>query len=349
MTAQAVTGLRSVAEWEKLFLGTWESSHTSDFLPRSKSLDSWEFYNLGYGIDANTAMYRATGKTQYLDRALLYVNNMVANARPSSTLGSNFKDSYLGWKSARPEVVNQEVPLYESYCWRYVTQLLRVIRETPELYSNSTYRTQYDRLLAFTEKNIFEKWYQRGANAFVYRARTHMAAHWAYIAMNLSLMTTDPARKATYTAVVNNINRDLPNSTSSLRQQMKPNPANSAAYFWSDVWGSTALPGQDSSHGNGVLAYIVEAHDAGIEWTDDDMRKFSATLNNVLWPAAGKYAAYVDGSGAGGGWWNDGLMKLGRYDANIQRRLETHTVGRNVQFYGNGALNMKLLSSAAAQ
>jgi hypothetical protein len=346
-TASAsVTGLRTVAGWETLFLKRWNSDHTGDFLPRSTSNDSWQFYNLGYGIDGNTAMYRATGKTQYLDRALLYVNNMVNSARASSTMKSNFRDSYLGWTSKRSATLNQEAALYESYCWRYVTGLLRIIRETPALYGNATYRAQYDKLLAFTEKNIFEKWYTRGANTHIYRVNTHMAAHWAKIALDLSRITTDATRKARYLTVLNNINRDLPNYTSSLRQQMKPSPVNSAAYFWSATWGSTSRPGQDVSHGNGVMAYIVEAHDAGVEWTDADMTAFVNTLNKVIWPTAGKYGNYVDGSGTGNGWFNDGLMKLGRYSPALQKRLETHSVGNNTQYYGNGALNVKLLPLA---
>lgn len=348
-SAQATAvALRSVADWEKLFLNIWNSTHTNDWLPRSLSLDSYQFYNLGYGIDGNTAMYRATGKTQYIDRALLYVNNMVKNAKVSSSLPtSRYKDSYLGWTSKESGTSGQEVPLWESYGWRYVTRMLRVIRETPALYNNPTYRSQYDRLLAFTERNIFEKWYKRGANSNIYRGRTHMAAHWAYIAMDLARMTTDPVKKATYTTVYTNINRRLPNYASSMRQQLKPNPKNPNAYFWSAVWGSSARPGQDSPHGNGVIAYIAEAHDAGIEFTATDMRKFVATLNTVVWPATGKYANYVDGSGPGGGWFSDGWMKLGRYDANLQRRLEAHNVGRTIQFYGNGALNARILSGAA--
>ncbi|WP_241759216.1 hypothetical protein [Pyxidicoccus parkwayensis] len=346
-TATATTPLRTVAAWEQLFLGRWNTEHTSDYLPRSNSLDSWQFYNLGYAIDGDTAMYRATGKTQYLDRALLYVNNMVNHAKVSSSLPkSQFKDAYLGWASARSDTLGQEVPLFESYCWRYVTRMLRVIRETPALYGNATYRAQYDKLLAFTEKNIFDKWYKRGANAYVYRNRTHMASHWAFIAMDLSRMTTDAARKATYLTVFNNINRDLPNSTSSLRQQLRAGFVATPAYFWSAEWGATARPGQDVAHGNNVIAFVVEAHDAGMEWTDDDMRKFIGTFNSAIWPSATKFANYVDGSGAGNGWFNDGLMKLGRYDANLQRRLEAHKVGNNSTYYANGALNAFLLAKA---
>jgi hypothetical protein len=241
------------------------------------------------------------------------------------------------------------VPLFESYCWRYVTRLLRVIRETPALYNNSNYRAQYTRLLAFTERNMFEKWLRRGANSHIYRVNTHMASHWAYMAMDLSRMTTDATRRNNYLTVFNNINRDLPNYNSSLRQQMRISSTNSSAYFWSDRWGSYSRPGQDVAHGNGLMAFIVEARDTGMEWTATDINRFITTLNSIIWPSAGRYANYVDGSGRGTGWFNDGLMKLGRYNAALQRRLETHSVGRNTRFYGNAALNVRLLSEAAAR
>ncbi|WAS82374.1 MULTISPECIES: hypothetical protein [unclassified Corallococcus] len=346
----APAGLRPVAAWEGMFVDAWGREHMQTFLPWSNSRDSWDFYNLAYGLDANTAMYRATGKRAYLDRALLYVNNLVASARVSSSLPySQFKDAYLGWSSALSSPAGQEVPLYESYCWRYVTRMLRVIRETPDLYNSTSYRRQYDRLLTFTERNIFDKWYQRGANDFVYRNRTHMAAHWAFIAMDLSRMTNDPARRARYLEVFDNINHGMPNFPSSLRDKLSPNPDQPAAWFWNDKWDTNDQPGQDVAHANNVLAFIVEAHDAGMEWTDADMRRFVATLNTVIWPAPKAYAEYVDGTGQGDGWFNDGLMKLGRYDVNLQRRLEQHRVGQNSQFFANGALNVRMLSEHAVQ
>ncbi|WP_239014127.1 hypothetical protein [Archangium violaceum] len=346
----APPGLQSVDEWERLFLAHWDLEHTMTFLPGSTSRDSWRLYELAYGIDGNTAMYRATGKVQYLDRALLYVNNVVSTARDSWSLeGGQFQDVYRGWASRHPDTLGQEVPLYESYCWRYVTRLLRVIRETPALYNNDKYRAQYHRLLEFSEMDIFEKWLQRGANIHIYRENTHMASHWAAIAMNLSLMTTDAARKARYLEVLNNINRSLPNHSSSLREQLVSSPINEAASFWNDAWGSHSRPGQDVSHGNAVVAFIIEAHEAGVEWTDDDVRALLVTLDSVIWPSDERYAQYVDGSGRGDGWFNDGFMKLGRYDPHLQRRLEKHSVGNNTQFYGNAALNVRLLSEKSAR
>ncbi|WNG36648.1 hypothetical protein F0U61_25450 [Archangium violaceum] len=346
----APPGLHSVDEWERRFLAHWELEHTTSFLPASTSRDSWQFYDLSYGIDGNTAMYRATGKVQYLDRALLYVNNVVNSARDSWSLsGGQFKDVYRGWASQHPETWGQEVPLYESYCWRYVTRLLRVIRETPALYNTPRYRAQYHRLLEFSEIDIFEKWLQRGASIHIYRENTHMASHWAAIAMNLSLLTTDATRKARYLEVLNNINRSLPNHSSSLREQLGASPVNEAAFFWNDSWGTHSRPGQDVSHGNAVVAFIIEAYEAGVEWTEDDVRALTVTLDSVIWPADEQYAQYVDGSGRGDGWFNDGFMKLGRYDTHLQRRLENHSVGNNTQFYGNAALNVRLLSEKSAR
>jgi hypothetical protein len=105
-----------------------------------------------------------------------------------------------------------------------------------------------------------------------------------------------------------------------------------------------SLPGQDVSHGNNVIAYLVEAHRLGVEWTATDMQKFVRTLKDHVWKSGGGYAAYVDGSGTGNGWINDGFVKLGRFNVTVQKRLEQYTVGRGMQLYGNGALNALLLN-----
>ncbi len=343
--------LRTIAQWESLFLGSWEGEHVNTYLPLSTSGNSWRYYNLAYGIDGLTAMFEATGNTKYLDRALLYVRNVIASAVLSSSLpNSQFKDGYQAWGAwdhpTDPSIAGGEYPLYESYCFRYVTKLLRAMRNNPAVYADPAYRKTFDDVLAFTKVNIFEKWSKRGSSN-LYRSRTHMAAHWAFIGADLWALTADTVERAKYRTVADNINLHLPNYPSSLRQQMKPASGDPAAYFWSDVWGSISPPGQDVSHGNNVIAYLVEAHALGIEWTATDMRALTQTLLKHVWIPTStgyRYAQYVDGSGTGNGWFNDGFLKLGRYDATIQKRLETHSVGRGMQLYGNGALNAKILN-----
>jgi hypothetical protein len=90
--------LRSVEEWERLGEERARDEHDREYLPRSRSVNRWQFYNLACGIDGNPAFFEATGKEEYLDRALTYAENCVASARPLRSLpASQFKDDYLGW------------------------------------------------------------------------------------------------------------------------------------------------------------------------------------------------------------------------------------------------------------
>ncbi len=335
----AATALKPVSHWAEVFLRGW-SYQAENSLPLTRSKDSWDHYEVSYSVDACVAMFRATGERRYLDRALEFVENVAGSAAVSSKLPrSSFKDNYLGWVSAQTD---DEVPLYESYFWRYGTGLLAAMRENPAVYGDTGYRGRYDRLLAFAEKNVFEKWHSRGPEDTVYRERTHMASHWALIALNLSRVTTDAGRRKRYQTVIADVDQHLPGHTGGLRQQMRRNPAEATAYFWSDVWGSAQRPGQDVSHGNGVMAYVVEARDHGTFWTKTDTAAFASLLTRVIWPGGTTYRGFVDGSGADNGWLSDGFVKLGRTDPAVQQRLESHQVV-NDQFAANMALNARIL------
>ncbi|GID27017.1 hypothetical protein [Paractinoplanes brasiliensis] len=325
-----VAGLKPVSYWAGVFLRSWDYQ-TRTALPMTRSADSWDHYNVSYTVDALVAMFRATGERRYLDRALQYTENVVAAARPR-------RGGYLGWVSARQD--GDEVPLYESYFWRYGTALLLALRENPSAYADRGYRARYDRLLSFAEKHVFEKWFSRGPGETIYRERTHMTAHWGLIALNLARCTADNGRRARYTTVIADVDQHVPGYSGGLKQQMRRNPAEPTAYFWSDVWGSAQRPGQDVSHGNGVMAYVVEARDRGATWTKADMAAFSRLLTRVVWPGSTTYRAFVDGTGADNGWFSDGFVKLGRHDAAVQQRLESHQVV-NDQFAANMALNAR--------
>ncbi len=331
--------LRPVAHWTGVYEQGWEYQHENS-LPMSRSADSWDHYELSYSVDANVAMFRATDDTRYLDRALAYVENVAAAAVPSAQLaGSGFRDRYRGWASQRADLdrPGDEIPLYESYFWRYGTALPAVLRQHPAVRADASYRDRLARLTRFAEVHVFEKWDTRGAADFLYRERTHMAAHWALIAVHLSVATDDPARRARYLEVAGTIDARL-------RGQLRRSPVEPTAYFWSDVWGSARRPGQDVSHANGVLAYVTEACDRGRSWSTVDMAGFSALLTRVVWPGGRTYRAHVDGTGADNGWFSDGFVKLGRYDPSVQRRLQDHEVV-NDQFAANMALNARILRS----
>ncbi|MGH3883139.1 MAG: hypothetical protein ACRDRC_07025 [Pseudonocardiaceae bacterium] len=97
-----------VEHWQERFDADADALYERS-LDESESADSWDYYQLAYGIDAYTAMYQATGETRYLDTALELITNMVSDARPSSSIEtSQYRDRYLGWTSEREDVrVNQ--------------------------------------------------------------------------------------------------------------------------------------------------------------------------------------------------------------------------------------------------
>lgn len=344
----AAPQLEPVDHWEREFAASPSRDH---YLQLAGTSEPQNYYQLAYGVDAYTMMFEATAKTAYLDTALQFAERMIGQARPSSSFPTSaYRDDYLAWISHKEtnmsaeasDVDGQEVPLYESYCWRYVFRTLRVMRDSSVL-GTAPWRGRYDAVLAFGERNIFDKWYTRGANDNIYRSRTHMASHWAFIATDLEVMTADPERAARCREIYQAIDRKLPNYPSSLRDQLHPAGRDAGAYDWSDVWGAR-VPSQDVSHGNNVVAYVVEAHDRGREWDVADVRRFTGTLG-VIWPTGQDgVAEFVDGTGTGDGWLSDGFVKLGRYDPLVQERLEGHRV-RDAQFVAALALNSRRLTA----
>jgi hypothetical protein len=325
--------IRTVNGWESLFLKNWDKEYAIA-RKQSKSNDSWQFYNLAYSLDANITMFQATGKTIYLDRAILYTNDMISSAVVSSKIdGSQYRDNYLGWANhSSPAQGNdcKEYPLFESFCWRYVSTLLYVMNE-PALLANKVYRKHFNRILYFTETNIYKKWTVRGMDN-IYRSNTHMSSHWARIAMDLYLITG----KVQYKKVVYDF-------VTKFQKQKRINPNKKNAVTWQSGWDSKYGSVQDVGHGNAVVSTIIEMYERRIAFSKKDINALLLSFDKVIWKSDYAFASHFDGSGKGTGWFTDGLIKLGRYDVDLQKRIEKHNKGRSTQFFGNGALNARIL------
>lgn len=345
-----------VQNWKAKFDTEFNNTKDAYWLGLSTSLNSNNYYYLGYGIDATTAMYKATGNVYYLDKALGYIQNVITRAKVSNATNfpdSDYKDGYKGWVClTQGSVLNEEVALYESMMWRYVTRLLFVIKNTSTLYNNPTYRSQFDTILAFTETHIWDKWYNRGSNQeWIYRSRTHMRSHWGFIALDLYKVSSNATRKAQYQTVYTNINN-------ALRSNMINVNVNS--YFWNQTWDSTGVAPiiQDTSHGNNVIAYIVESYERGNYWTREDMVKYINTLKTIIYNGVNHdFADFVNGTYGAfegkldtGRFQADGWVKLGKYHREIQDIYEyviinnptaVTSASQFAQLYANMALNEK--------
>jgi len=365
--SEVVSETRNISDWEKLYLKAWDRYKQKAF-DWSLQPYSAHYYHLAKYIDGLTAMYEATNNSNYLEQSIELITNVINQAKEVKKIGSDYSDNFFGWISNQDS--KTEIPLYESYFFRYVTKLLRIIRDKNII---NKYPKFYNNTINFVEKNIWEKWYTRGLEN-IYRSRTHMASHWAYIALDLYLITDDVNKLMEYYNVFNNINHKgfqygSMKTKSSLKNNLKNNTSN-YSWIYSD-WAHKII--QDVSHANSVVSYIIESHCQNIHWNRDDINGLIEMLDvnkRITWyrdEKDNKIKVYAHFNGATknteldmtnpnkfdvGRFQTDGWIKLGRFDKNIYNFYE-----ENIDYiinylsyfsfnaYAHMALNKKLLES----
>ena len=334
---------RPVSHWQELFDAAWAEGGTGageggDEACTERAASGGadqEHYYLGYCINGLMQMWRASGEDRYLDEALRLIDLTLEDA----TMGS---DGFRHWPN--------ETPLWESFYWRFVATLVRVMHQSPDLLDRG-YRAKYEELLEFTRVHIWDKWEAVGVGVF-YRSRSHMASHWARIAMELYVITGD----AKYLPVFENITHgEMPNRPSNMREQLQTNPDQPSAYVWASNW---ELPWpesvQDTSHAGAEIEFIANAYANDMYWNEADIRALTSTLMDVVWPASlgSEHNHDVDGTGGldRSGRLHEWLV-LGRYDLAVQRRIENDYMP-NFGYFGTHALgivalNAKILTDGA--
>lgn len=363
--------LLPASHWKKVFDSSSMDLNSGDgqrcFNKSQFPTTAENLYHFGVCTDGLTSMYLATKDPKYIDRAFLYLNNLISNAKTDSR-------GYKGWDTNSDS-------LDTSHGWRSTTRFLHVIKNTPELYNNTNFRSQYNSVLAFTEKHVFENYYNdslsresrdsSGAlkNSLIYRGRTHMASHWAYMAMYLRRLSQDNSAISRYNEVIKKYDRELsPYYQSSLRNQIIPNKNVPTAIFFSDRWERFDGIGSDMHHAQDTIGYIIEAYELGeSEWTELDIFKLRETLKKVIWKGTANgewqsFAGFMDGSNGTpetiidgkpvdtnilGRCQEDGFLKLGRYDSKIQEIMQNHSPRgcMTISVYGNLAQNIHMLTS----
>lgn len=338
----SITG-KEVIYWKELFDKQWAKDE-ADAISKSKSGNiNQRYYYLGYYIDGLSSMWQATGENYYLDTALSLIKNTINDAVPVG-------NGYLGW----PTEDNKEWALWDSYYWRHVATLLKIMHKSPNLRLSGEYQNDYNLLLDFTEKNIWDRYEAKGSSSF-YRSRTHMASHWARIGMEMYIITG----KDKYKEVFDNISfGKIPGRPSNLRNQLFKSAKFPTAYLWDAEWGvkhNSSI--QDTSHAGAIISFWVLAYENGMYWNIEDINSLVSTLENIVWVGNDRERSFTDLVDGTGGWDLPGRLHewlpLCRYSQKLQDRLKTHYLDRNFDFYGSqylgiAALNAKILSDGIA-
>ena len=336
VTVKLIPDNEEVQYWKRKFDAEWTENDqqidSQDALRRAKSGNvGQEYYFLAYYVDGLIKIWQATGDNSYLDKALDLINITVNDA-------INVGGGYKGW----PNNENNGYALWDSYYWRYVATLVRIMHQSPILRSTKDYQNQYEKLLAFSEKNIWERYEKKGLNQF-YRINTHMSSHWARIGMELYLITG----KSKYKTVFDNISYGkMVNRPSNLRNHFKSNKQAPSAYTWSQRWDISLI--QDTDHAGAIVSFITNAYENNMYWNKSDIDALLSTLNNVIWKKqyGSNFKENVDGTGDYDlhgrihEWLN-----LGKYDQELQNRIKSSYIGKNLTYYGVQPLGIAALNA----
>ncbi len=305
----------------------------------STSANSAKYYYLANGIDALNTMYQTSLDTTYLNEAIRFTKNVLKSAVVSNQIeNSTFKDSYLGWPDINePEKVNgQEIPLCESIFFKYVLKTLYIIKENKKLYATKEYQEFYETTLNFIEENIWNKWYHRGESNLI-RSRTHMASHWAFIAMYLEKLSENNTIKNQCSEIKEKLNQKF-------KKQLVVDYKNNC--IWNQTWDDEVKKPivQDVNHGNHFVSYLVESTRLNDFFTTTDLMYIENTLLNIIWDSESCYLHdNIDGTDQGNKkdcfFVADGFMKMAEWNKALfllfQDKKATFLTNYQPQFYAN--------------
>ena len=362
----------SQSEYINRFIKVYQSSRNQYFI-KSLSGNSYDFMVISTALDALQSIYTTTKDSAYLNDEKKIIDNIISSSGASFALPGNInkiKDDYLGWISkTRHQAYNNEAQLFESYVFQYIVKFLYQLKRSGWVSLSPEHAQWYNNTLFFTEKHIWRKWIDRSTrqSGLPYRIflgiRTHMAAHWAGIALVLEQLTQNEEIK--------NQCRELYTEYDTLlKRNLKPNPVHPDAYTWNCTWDNidktqarkdsrTII--QDVSHGNHVISYIITAQEMGnSNWSIENINKFINTVKLVVYDSQNHiFSDGVDGSPSltRPGWGNfqaDGWVKLGRFDKDLQYLYINYSKKRknlllkysqSLQYYANLALNEYYIQS----
>lgn len=321
------------------FLGTTKANKEySNNLKRSRSGNAFDLMYLRSQLGANNALVGTDFSKEAINYQVQLISNIINSSEESRKIKNNhspFKDSFYGWISkVKNRELNNEVPLYESYAFFYITEFLYYTKQNGWRSSSKQNEAWWNKTLDFVERNIWQKWYTRSVQnyrhnySYFIRSRTHMGAHWAGIARYLSLLSKNQEINK-QTAIV------IKQYDSLLRRNLK---IYNNAYIWNssydNIKNTYALSShqpiiQDVAHGNHVISYVVSAYElGGTSWTLMDLERFSNTLKIYVYDKENNiFRDNVDGSidpsaRGRGNFVADGWVKLAKYDKELELVFE---------------------------
>jgi len=354
LSCLTVSGQKTVAQLKAEFeIAYAHSEGRSEMLQYSLSDGSQQqYYYMNWNLTGVISAWQATGNITYFNDAKRVVDNTISNAKNMSVNG----ESYLGWPEPNHPTGFE---VWDLMYWKEVATFLRIVHQSPNFIASK--RAWFDSVVAFTERNIWERYVAKAEDGNLYSYESDGTSHSARIAMELYIITGKQKYKTFFeNASFRGCTCPETMKGSSIRGQIFDNNsvvpvANNISWTWGQTT-SGEVP--DVPHMTAVVQFIALAAENGMYWNQgsnsDDIEKWVSTFNNVVWtedsPSKGSF--YVDGSGRMD---NSALSQgaqaiLGRFDSDFQVRMENNIldhVWNKSMIAGLLLLNRKILNDGA--
>ncbi|AGO48017.1 hypothetical protein Phi12:1_gp51 [Cellulophaga phage phi12:1] len=325
--------LKTVSDLRDDFDGN--TSEDAYQLSLSNTNDDDDNYYLDFTTYTN--MYEATGEESYLDFAVQLFENKVSQS-------SLMVDGYYGWvrdaDNSDGGITNggggtdgEEISLSQTRGFgRTAARMFWILNRATGYLAKNDNQTQFNTNYQWFKTNICEKWRSRGFN-HIYRIRTHMMSHWAQIGYFMNEIEPN----AIYRKWYDDFNTDISdgNYVGSMREQLRTvSLTGGDGYIWSGEWGNTTNT-NDVNHANAEVELMVIGAEYNDYWTLSDIDKIKRTFDQNIFVSATDGAEYIDGTTETDSRqvWTQGWIKLGRFDAALQERLQTRREDTDATFF----------------
>jgi hypothetical protein len=279
---------------------------------KSKSGESWQYYNLQLGLDPLLTMYEATHYEPYLEMALSLCQNMVGAANQDRD-----GDQLPEWDGRRngKQVGNKpDTLLYDFQGACPLARAARIVLADPHL--ETKYGARARALAHFVDKLIIDKWMQDRKQLNYWKNPKRWLDKMAMLVrMELDLHAATGDEK--HREMAKFFARMLAD-----RFTRYVEPEN--LYLW-------ITPARDTQHSNRLVTMAIYCYEADLVYTRKDLERITNTFLKRVWDGSmsqPRFHNFHDGSngpipGRPQGPWHwgeiyDGWIKLGRYDSHVQ-------------------------------
>lgn len=263
----------------------------------SQSGLSYTYYDIQPQIDALISLYQATYDTEFLEFALELCMNMLNSA--TYDLGDGEHPIWDGRLDGEMQGDTIDTFLPDLQGSVPLARIARVILLDPDL--AAVYGQEAAELAAFVDEHILCKWYDRGLLTWMYQRQRWVdkLSLAGRLEADLARITPSNTRRfACQRSAAESHASIVERLAEQYRTVISLDPARNAYFFAYEVSDSSdpyniiysgpcadgpCISDPDSDHMNRELPFVLAAAEAGVGFSEEDVRRWANTVTQYMW------------------------------------------------------------------